>query len=107
MTRATMTHKRHTTQQTFKKMSTSTMKQTANKRQPTQDQVRVNNSHKSIIEGGLARYKTQTTSLKPYNVLKKPHKSKQIVPHNQTQHEIRKIMHQVQINLNLTQPHPS
>ena len=59
---------RHTTQQTFKKLSISTMKQTANKRQPIQDQVLVNNSHKLIIEGGLARHKTQTTSLKSYYI---------------------------------------
>ena len=78
------------------------MKQTANKRQLIQDQVQVNNSHKSIVEGGLVLHKTQTTLLKSNNILKTP--QKQIVPHNQTQHQIRKQMHQIQINLNLTQP---
>ena len=65
---------RATTQQTFKKMSISTMKLTANKRQPIQDQVRVNNAPKPIKEGGLVTNKSQTTSLRSNNILKTPQK---------------------------------
>ena len=55
-------------------MFSSTTKQTVSKRQPIQDQVRVNNSHKSTIKRGLARHKTQTTSLKFNHILKNPQK---------------------------------
>ena len=46
------------------------MKQVANKSQLIEDQVRVNNSLKLIIEGGLVRHKTPTTSLKSNNIFK-------------------------------------
>ena len=51
-------------------MSILTTKITVNKRQPIQDQVRVKNSLKPIIEGGLVRHKTHTTSLKSNIILK-------------------------------------
>ena len=47
-------------------------KQIANKHQPIQNQVKANNSHKPIIEGGRARHKTQTTLFKLKNTLKTP-----------------------------------
>ena len=72
MTKATTTQNKGTTQQTFRKTSTLKTKQIANKHQLIQDQAQVNNSHKPITEGGLARHKTQTASFKLKNTLKTP-----------------------------------
>ena len=67
----------------FLKMSISTMKQTTSKRQQIQDQERVNNYRKPIIEGGIARHKTQKTSLKFNNIFKTSQKKT-----NSTQQQI-------------------
>ena len=62
MTKATTTHNKRTTHQTFKKMSTLMTNQTVNKHQVIQDQVQTYNSNNLTQNGSLARPKT---SLKP------------------------------------------